>query len=204
MKKEFTPYLPIAEAICQLLAPHAEVLIHDLETHRIAAIFNNYSKRRVGDESLIGENGKIDNFPDYFPPYYKRNIDGRKIKSTSVTIRDKQGRAVGLLCINLDVSVMEQFQHFLDSFVQAQEPAAQPEKLFKDDWAEKIHQYIHEYLQKRNIHLSAMSRKERNHLIEDLYKNGAFNAVKSADHIAEMIGISRATMFNHLAKLKKS
>ena len=51
MIDELDHYKPIAEAISLLLFPHAEVVIHDLKTGCIGAIFNNFSKRAVGDES---------------------------------------------------------------------------------------------------------------------------------------------------------
>lgn len=46
-------YFSVAQAINILLHPYGEIVIHDLKTGQIAAIYNNFSKRKVGDESLI-------------------------------------------------------------------------------------------------------------------------------------------------------
>ena len=95
-------YFSVAQAITTLLHPHAEIVIHDLKTGKIAAIYNNFSKRSVGDDSLIEELSDYTSLPDVFPIYTKVNWDGRKLKSSTATPRNKNKKAVGLLCINLD------------------------------------------------------------------------------------------------------
>ena len=72
-------YKPIAQAISLLFHPHVEVIIHDLKTGSIAALFNSFSKRTPGDESLIQDIQDPKKIPDVFPVYSKTNFDGRKI-----------------------------------------------------------------------------------------------------------------------------
>ena len=69
-----TLHFPTAQAISQLLHPHGEVVIHDLKTGTIAAIYNPFSKRKVGDDSSLEES----DYPDVFPVYTKSNWDGKK------------------------------------------------------------------------------------------------------------------------------
>jgi len=103
-------YFPVAQAIELLLHPHGEVVIHNLKTGKIAAIYNNFSKRKVGDESLIEELADYTKLPDVFPVCVKTNWDGRKMKSSTATLRDKNKKPIGLLCINLDISRWEEFR----------------------------------------------------------------------------------------------
>lgn len=70
---ELERYKPIGEAVSLLLFPHAEVVIHDLHTGCIGAIFNNFSKRAVGDESSLDDLDKLSENLDVFPPYFKIN-----------------------------------------------------------------------------------------------------------------------------------
>ena len=102
---ELERYKPIAEAISLLLFPHAEVVIHNLHTGFIGAIFNNLSKRAPGDESSLDESDRLPDNQDVFPPYFKINWDGKKMKSVTAVLRSSRGKAVGLLCINLDIGV---------------------------------------------------------------------------------------------------
>src|SRR5947209_18344195 len=116
MHPEIRRFIPIAQAIEALLHPHAEVVLHQLEEEQtIAAIFNNVSGRKVGDPSLLEKEANWHTFPDYFEPYYKTNWDGRKFKSTTATLRDEKGKAVGLLCVNLDITLLDNLQRLIAS-----------------------------------------------------------------------------------------
>jgi predicted transcriptional regulator YheO len=194
-------YFPIGEAISLLLYPHAEVVLHDLNTGVIAAIYNSFSKRKVGDESLLEEIENFKEFPNVFPVYLKTNWDGRKIKSVSATLRDREGKAIGLLCINLDLTKWEEFQHFLDGWLnQGIQP--QPAVLFKDDWREKINTYVSDYLTRVGTSLKQLDKEKKKNLVLALHQEGAFKAKNSAYYIAEVLNLSRATIYNYLKDIK--
>jgi predicted transcriptional regulator YheO len=193
-------YLPVAQAITILLHPHAEVVIHDLKTGKIAAIYNNFSKRAVGDESLIEELAEYTILPDVFPVYTKTNWDGRKMKSTTATLRDKKENPIALLCINLDISRWEQFRNFLDQWLINKDHQNQPETLFKDDWREKINLYVSEYLKKEGVILKMLSKEKKRDLIKALYREGAFKAKNAAAYVADVLDLSRATIYNYLRR----
>ena len=55
MKDIFAVHRPIAQAIAARLHPHAEVVIHDLRSGHIVDIWNAFSHRKPGDESLLGD-----------------------------------------------------------------------------------------------------------------------------------------------------
>jgi len=55
MTDSFAAHRPVAQAIAALLHPHAEVVIHDLRNDRIVEIWNAFSHRQAGDESLLGD-----------------------------------------------------------------------------------------------------------------------------------------------------
>jgi len=194
------PFIPVADAICQLLSPYAEAVIHNLETGTIAYISHNYSKRTVGDESLIE---KTTEFPDVFPPYYKTNWDGRRLKSTSITIRNQSGLPVGLLCINYDISQFEICKSLIENIAALPISSIQTETLFKEDWREKISLYVQQYLTKNQLPRTSLSKENRKQLIKNLHEKGAFKAKKAADYVAEVLDVSRATIYQDLSQIKK-
>jgi predicted transcriptional regulator YheO len=188
-------YNAVAEAISLLLHPYGEVVIHDLKSGTIAAIFNNLSKRKVGDESLIEETHEGKKLPDVFPVYTKTNWDGRKMRSSTATLRDKGGKPIGLLCINLDVSRWEDFRHMLDQWLGSQN---QPEVLFNDDWREKINVFVTAYLKKAKAVLKGLSKTQKQELVRALHREGAFKAKNGAAYVADVLDLSRATVYNYL------
>jgi len=193
---ELGRYNPIAEAISLLLFPHAEVVVHDLHTGYIRAIFNNLSKRAIGDESSLDELDTLPDTQDVFPPYFKINWDGRKMKSVTAVLRNQHGKAIGLLCINLDISKWEEMHYFILDLIK---PAIEmPDFLFKNDWREKINMYVSSYLKQNALHLESLDKSEKKRLLIALHKEGAFNTKNAALYIADVLQISRATVYNYL------
>ena len=190
--------LPTAQAIQRLLYPHAEVVIHDIRKNQIAAIFHPISKRRVGDPSLLTQE-EMNMLEDSVGPYEKINWDGKKLKSVSSILRDDKGNAVGMLCINLDISALEKMNNLIASFISQELLTSQPPPLFKEDWQEKVNKYIHTYLAEHHLSLESLNRSEKKELIEHLHHIGAFTAKNAALYIAQILGVSRATIYNYLS-----
>lgn len=191
-------YFSVAQAITTLLHPYGEVVVHDLKTGQIAAIYNNLSKRKVGDESLVEDLGNYEELPDVFPVYSKVNWDGRNMKSSTATLRNSKGKPIGLLCINLDISKWEEMQHFLGEWLGSFGNQNQPEVLFKDDWREKINSYVSEYLKREGISIKAISKEKKRELVKMLHQEGAFKAKNAAFYVADVLDLSRATIYNYL------
>lgn len=198
MKKSIKTVIPIAEAIQRLLYPYAEVVVHDIKQNKIVAIYNALSKRKVGDSSLFTPEEEMAKLEDCVGPYEKINWDGKKFKSVSSNIRDENNQVVGMLCINFDISKFEKINEALLQFINFNKQD-KPEPLFKDDWQERINHYIHNYLKEKNLALETLGRQEKKKLIEHLYKVGAFTGKNAARYIAQIIKVSRATVYNYLA-----
>lgn len=201
MPSDFAIYQPIAEAIGILLFPHAEVVIHDFKTKAIGYLFNNMSKRKIGDPSLVDEMESLAATQELFEPYFKVNWDGRKMKAVSVVLKNSAKKPIGLLCINLDVSHMQQMHHFILDFIESK--IAHPEALFKTDWREKINVYVTTYLKERLLCLDTLTRAEKRNLLLALLKEGAFETKNAAGYIADVLHISRATVYNYLKENKE-
>ncbi len=204
MKTAIKTFLPTAEAIQRLLHPFAEVVVHDIKQNKIVAIYHPFSKRRVGDSSLFTEEEEMATLENCVGPYEKINWDGRKLKSVSSVIRDENNNAVGMLCINLDVSIFEKFNKLLTEFIGKENLSPQPTPLFKDDWQERINNYVHQYLSEHHLVLESLNKPEKKNLIEHLHKIGAFTGKNSATYIAQIIKVSRATVYNYLSKQENS
>lgn len=197
--KELSHYKPIAEAISLLLFPYAEVVLHNLKTDRIEAIFNNFSKRSIGDESLLDEMGQFSDTQDIFPPYFKTNWDGRKMKSVTVVLRNDSRKPTGLLCINLDISKWEEMYHFILDLIKP--TTEMPDFLFKNDWREKINTYVSSYLKQQALRLESLDKGEKKKLLFALHQEGAFDTKNAASYVAEVLQISRATVYNYLKEI---
>lgn len=195
---ELKPFFPVGEAIVRLF-PLAEVVIHNLKTGKIAALYNNFSKRKVGDDSLIEELPDYSKLPDCFEIYEKANWDGRRLKSITATLKNQAGTPIGLLCINLDLSSFEMMHNFLAVWLNAGQK--QPRVLFKEDFKEKINRFISTFLKKEKRAMSSLTKEDKQNLVRLLYKEGAFETKNSSKYIAEVLELSRATIYNYLRNI---
>ena len=191
-------HIPTAEAVAALLQPHAEVVIHDLASGRILHIANAFSRRRVGDDALVDQDGDFGPEDRVLGPYEKAAPDGRRLKSVTAVLHDERQQAIGLLCINLDVSPLESLVQQVQAFLSPPGEIERPESLFRLDWRERINLFVRDHLKGRGLDLSALGRSDRIELVRALARSGAFEGPKAADYVAGVLKVSRASVYNYL------
>lgn len=195
-------YASVADGIALLFSDYVEVIIHDLQTQSIVHIANNISKRKIGDPSAL-DDVNFAQTENVIGPYEKLNWDGKKICSTSIVLRNDELNPIGMLCINMNTAPVEAAQEALALLLPIKNLIPQPEKLFHDDWQEKVNSFIHSWLNSHNLTLSTLSRLQKRQLVEALFDQGAFNGKSSADYIANILNMGRATVFNYLREIKQ-
>ncbi|AXA33131.1 helix-turn-helix transcriptional regulator [Francisella adeliensis] len=202
MKLELKKYLDIAEAISKLLSPFAEVVIHDLSTNKIEAIFNSISKREVGDSSYLDHINleTYDELSNVIGPYEKLNYDGRKLKCIITVIRNSDDVAVGTLCINLDISVFDKYRGILQLFLTNNDKgmSQKSQSLFRDTLYEQINNFVQKYCLNHNLSIDNLTRLQKKNLILELKQNGALDGKNASHYIARALNVSRATVYNYL------
>lgn len=196
--RRLTNYQTLADSMARLLFPHAEVVLHDLATQTVVHIANNLSRRKLGDDSALGELAGDVYTQCSLGPYEKLNWDGRRIRSITSVLQDEHGKPEFALCINLDYSVLEQARDALNLFFQASRMVAQPDALFRDDWQERINTFLHGWLQARHLAIGGLSRDHKRELVEALYREGAFDGRSAHDYIANVLNMGRATVYKYV------
>jgi D-arginine utilization repressor len=200
--KTLAAYVPVAAAISALLHPHGEVVLHDLALGKIAGIWNAMSGRRIGDPSLLDEEAADYAAAPVLGPYEKTGPGGAHLKSVTAVLPGAAAGSppAGLLCINLDVSQLEQAAALLSAFVTPRQE--QPQALFRRDWRETAQAKLHAWLKARGLNAQALTREERIELIGALDQDGLFEARRAVEHVAEMIGVSRAAAYGYLTQAR--
>jgi predicted transcriptional regulator YheO len=202
MNFEINQLKPIADGIVQLLHPHAEAVIHDLRSGKIAYIANPISGRAEGDPSLIEPQLNASYKNEYvIGPYEKAGARGQRISSITSVLRDKEDTPIFLICINLDFSYLESALDTLESFIRPHVAITRPDSLFLRDWRESIKIELRTFVLQTGCSIEKLDAKHRLELVYRLYNRGLFSAKKAADQVAEMIGVSRATIYNDLGRL---
>lgn len=154
MKNSLNQAIEIAQALCQLMGPLVEAVIHDLSTGKIIFIEGSLSKRKVGDPSLLDEDAQLDKELAQ-SVYSKLNFDGRLLKSISIPIKE-ENTVVALLCINYDVTLFQELGALTDTIL-GKPLLKKPEALFKNDWQDRINECIHQFLKTNNLQFPTLT-----------------------------------------------
>jgi D-arginine utilization repressor len=203
MSKTLAAYIPICDAIALLLWPHAEAVLHDLATGEIAYIANPYSKRRAGDSSLNDPACDFDAEQSVIGPYGKTNWDGHRLKSVTTVLRDGRNKPIGLLCINHDVEAFTRFLDQLKGLIEIPKSASTSSPLLTADWQETVNAIVKEFLGWRKITLAGLTTGETDDLIQTLHERGIFEIRKAVPYVADVLRVTRATIYNRLATVRK-
>jgi D-arginine utilization repressor len=182
------------EGIIALLHPHAEVVVHDIAQDQVVAIWNPFSKRKVGDPSLLGER-PAKGF-GVVGPYEKVSVDGHRIVSTSIEIAD----GAALVCINLDRSPLDDAIGALRQFASAVVP--QPPVLFERDWREEIQRVVDDWCRQEHASRARLSRGQRVEIVSLLDDKGLFATRNAGSIVAAALGVSRATVYNLMKEVR--
>ncbi len=195
-------YEPLIKAVVELFHPFVEAAVHDLEKSQIVAIYHNISQRKIGDPSPVKElKVNTEDFPEYFTPYYKQNWDGRALKCTSITMRNKKGVPIGLICLNVDTSFFQDGYRLLQTFLKVENGAENPIEIFGSQCEEQAESVIEHFLTEKHLSLSHLNRDQKKELVQQLYRKGIFNFKNATPFIAKKLNISRASVYNHIKQI---
>ncbi|NAS26351.1 hypothetical protein GT755_32340 [Herbidospora sp. NEAU-GS84] len=194
-------WAPVCRAVAALLGPYAEVVLHDPGTDRILAVWNPMSARGPGDPSLLGELDALDPAaPDVFGPYEKLLADGRRLSSVSAILRDADGRASVVLCVNLDRTPLEQAAAVLSAF--GAPAASRPEPLFEHDWSDRVQHVVGSYVRECGRPVERLTRADRLAVLARLEEARVFAVRRATPVVARALGVSRSTLYGLLAELR--
>ncbi|MEW1658863.1 MULTISPECIES: PAS domain-containing protein [unclassified Streptomyces] len=192
---------PACQAVALLLGPYAEVVLHDPDTDRMLAIWNPMSARGPGDPSLLGELDALDpSARDVFGPYEKLLADGRSLSSVSAILRDTDGKASAVMCINLDRTPLEQAAAVLSAFGAPTVP--RPEPLFEQDWSERVQHIVGGYVRECGRPVERLTRADRLAVLARLDEAKVFAVRRATPAVARTLRVSRSTLYGLLAELR--
>ncbi|MGS4688504.1 helix-turn-helix transcriptional regulator [Citrobacter farmeri] len=187
----------IAKGLSETFSPFCEVVVHDLKDpeHAIMSIHNNLSGREAGQPATELGLARIAfaDFPEIIANYGNQFADGRPVKSTSIGIKDEEGKYVAALCLNVDMTLFRGMQSALARFTETE---SSPVREHLDPGStEVIRQRIDDFAAKRATTARALKTEDRKMLIQQLRKEGLLNVRKSMDTVAQHLGVSRATAY---------
>ena len=199
----------IVEGVAKSFGKNCEVVLHSLEDIRnsVIKIENGHvTGRKIGSpltdfaiELLKEAESSGKNVTDI---YFSKLDDGRLLKSVTTLIRNTEGKPIGLLCINIDLSAP--FVDVLKELLPSNNELANGKTLehFPATTKELIHNMLGTVMVDVNLRSEIPVPEKGRAIVAELYKKGIFNVKGALDLVAKEIGVSRYTVYNYIREAK--
>jgi predicted transcriptional regulator YheO len=188
----------IAVGLGKTFAPFCEVVVHDLTRpeHTILAIENNLSGREIGQPATELGLARIKDptYPAVVANYASPFADGRKVKSTSIGIKDETGEYVATLCLNVDLTLFQGLQAAMSQFIAIESNSVT--QTLDAAHADRIRDRIDDFAAARATTPRSLKPAERKQLVQALRETGYLDIRRGAEIAATHMGVSRATVYN--------
>lgn len=201
-------YRPVMRALATAAGPTVEVVLHNLDGadvdlgHTIVAIENGHVTGRTvgGPSTSLGLDVMKDRRGDHDAfGYTGYTSDGRELRCSSVYFRNADGDIIASLCINVDLSPLQQARNMLAAILPATEqPVDAPKEHFGTDLVAVMDSMISDAIREIGRPVENMSRDDKITVLERLDQRGATQMRKSVEAIAKRLGISRVTAYSYL------
>ena len=203
VQEEFAFFESLMKGLTAIFGTNCEVVLHDLtESYESTVVMienGHVTDRRVGDcGSNLGLEvlrGTVRNGDKY--GYFTNTRDGRVLRSSSVYVRDDEGKVIGCLCINFDVSNLMVADKTIRSLISSGE-GEKEEEFFVNDVNQLLDALLQKAMEEVGKPVSYMTRDDRIRVVKYLDQKGAFLITKSGNRICQFLDISKFTLYSYL------
>lgn len=202
LTEEMSTLTRIAKGIAAQFGKDCEVVLHDYTQSyesTIVLIENGHvTGRKVGDcgtnlglEVLRGTVSDGDQYR-----YITQTKDGKILRSTSIYLRDEEGKAIGALCMNWDLTEFYACNNALKGILETETDAV--EEVITNDVSELLDALIQDSVRYVGKPVISMTKEDKIKGLKYLDDKGAFLIKKAGDKISKFYDISKYTLYNYL------
>lgn len=206
----------LIQKIMDLLEHHlgesCEVILHDYSKgpmHSIVDIRNGHVTGRsvggcttnIGFEILKGTVEAKDEFN-----YLTYASNGKILRSSSIYFKNSEGKPIGSVCVNLDITQSIQFEKFLNQYNHSEpseNEAGDPKEFFTENVNDLLDTLIERTARKFGQAPQTLSKEEKIQFIAELEAKDVFIITNSSKRICSLLGISKYTFYNYLDIVRK-
>lgn len=213
MSKKIHPllksFIPLVEVVAKTFGNDCEVVLHDISNPQqsIIAIANGHvTGRKVG--SPMTERGlkaiRNKEFDKSLIRYKNITVDGRTLKSSTAFIKDDNDQVIGCLCINVDISkfivtrtVIQEITETLD-----EKKSKIEEETYGTNINDILRSVVNKVLEQVGKPVAYLNKDEKVDIVKELESKGTFLIKGSVDYVADVLCVSRYTIYNYLDEIR--
>lgn len=207
-EKKLETLKQLAKGIAAQFGSNCEVVVHEISERSayssIVAIENGHvTGRKVGDgpsHVVLERLGNPGEDPKDQLCYLTRTPDGKILKSSSIFIRDSEGKVCAIFCINFDITALTMAGQAIADVVQVDETVHKEPERITLSVSDLLDDLIRQADKLVGKPVALMTKDDKVKAIQFLNSSGALLITKSGDKIAKHFGISKYTLYSYLDK----
>ncbi len=198
---------PVITGFAKLFGKHCEIVLHSFEDLGRSVIHienGNITGRSVGSPitdlgmEMLQQSDATGK--DVLGDYFTKTRDGRSLKSMTAIIRNNNNKPIGMVCVNFDLSIP-----LIDAITQLVSDtavSAPPREHFALTAQELVRDALSSALEEVNA-ASKLSPSDRcKKIVYRLHQKKVFDIKGAVDVVADELGVSRYTVYNHIREAK--
>ncbi|CAH1230147.1 Transcriptional regulator DauR [Paenibacillus allorhizoplanae] len=210
IQDEFVFLTDMVTGLAAQFGENCEVVLHDLtgsyESSIVAIANGHITGRKVGDpgtnlglELLRGNHVNGNKFN-----YLTQTKDGRILRSSSMYMKNKAGKIIGSLCINMDITDLMVAEKTLKNLINPAGEQAEVRESFVTSVSDLLDALIQEAQEVIDKPVAVMTKEDKMRMIQLLDAKGAFLIKKGGEKICTYLNISKYTLYSHLEEGKSN
>jgi predicted transcriptional regulator YheO len=199
----------------QQLGSRTEIVLHDLTNeydHTIVDIRNGHiTNRKIGDcGSNLGLrvlSGTVKDGDQY--NYVTHTKNAAILRSSTVFIKNDEGKVIGSLCINQDITQSVEFEQLLHEQNQyclntgnEEKHGGDSKEIFVNNVGELMDYLLQEALAHVGRPVNLMDKEDKLKFLRFLDEKGAFIITKAGEKTCDFLGISKYTLYSYLDMIR--
>lgn len=189
----------IAKAITNLFSPIGETtfiqVFDDFYTSEsFRGKFNEGTETERENKKILQELKKI--LKSGVPQYYNRVYKGKNWKCVAIPLVESKNNYI--LIVNFDVVFFQSMRSFIDQIIPSEDLQTGEKHNFSS--LSTIQSVIGDYCFKNNLNPIFLKQKHKKEIVKMLEKEGLLELKNSINLTSQILGVSRATIYNYLNK----
>lgn len=207
INEELDMFKSIIKCIANQFGDKCEVVLHDFSKdydNSILAIENGHVTGRTKGSSITNlglEFIKKEGQQEGTYNYLNETKDGKVLRSSSSIIRNNEGKPIGTICINYDITDFIMAENLLKK-VTLSNNKKKNDEIFVKDVNDLLEYYLKECVEEIGKPPGLMSKEEKIKAIKILDDKGVFLITKSGNKVCELFNISKFTLYNYLDEIR--
>ena len=211
MDKKMMDFLTrLSRGMAAQFGENCEIVVHDIKPgdetiSSISLIENGHvTGRKVGDGpsqaviDALTEGGAVEDRLSYFT----KADDGKILRSTTIYIKNDDGRVEGVFSINFDITYLALAENAIRSFTGTVDSKNSAPKI-TSDVESLLDDLIEQSVRLVGKPVALMTKDDKIKAIRFLNDTGAFLITRSGDKVASYFNISKFTLYNYIDMGKK-